>query len=257
MNVPTVNCQAQSSDNEKMGAKRELKTVVLYPDLLGEGLLPGGFADRLLRTDTKVVALVNGPEPRALAPVPRKDVTVVVSPVSGLAASLRYGYRVAAEMGDVVVRIDTAENPTDHIMNLGALASTHGGAVGDLRFSSETLRAGSADELPQLDVFPTLFRTFTDGRLTLTGMHGFQAWRSDVLLDVLPFAERLWDQAGGFSPLRWAFDAAMALAADTLGMTPVVVHYDAFELRDRERAKISEQFDAVVRVLLSYQRTRG
>jgi hypothetical protein len=129
----------------------------------------------------------------------------------------------------------------------------HGSAVGDLSFDTTTLRVGSADELAQRDVFPTLFRQFTFGRLTLSGAHGFQAWRTDLLAEVLPVAERLWDRAADGAHLRWAFDAAMVLAADALGCTPKVVHYPAAEIRDRDRTKIAEQADAVLRVLLSYQ----
>jgi hypothetical protein len=231
--------------------------VVLYPDFLGEGLVPDGFADQLRRDHDQVVALVNGPDPAGLVPPSRTDVTVVVSPVSGLAPSLRHGYRAAAELGDVVVRIDTAENPTERIRELAAVAAAHGGAVGDLRFGAGTLRQGSADEHSQLDVFPTMFRRVTDGRLELTGTHGFQAWRSDVLADVLPVAEELWDAAASLGPMRWAFGAAMALAADLVGRTPAVVHYPAFELRDRDRSKIAEQHDAVLRVLLAYVHRRG
>jgi len=200
-----------------------------------------------------VVALVNGPEPHALAPTSRDDLTVVMSPVSGLAPSLRYGYRAAADLGDVVVRIDTAENPAERIAELAALAYSNGGAIGDPSFGDGTLRAGSADEHSQLYVFPTMFRRFTDGRLALTGTHGFQAWRSDTLGALLPVAEELRDRAARVAPMRWAFDAAMALGADAIGCTPAVVHYPAFELRDRDRTKIAEQFDAVIRVLLSYQ----
>jgi hypothetical protein len=228
------------------------RTVVLYPDFLGEQLCPGGFADRLRVDHDLVVALVNGPDPAALAPAPRSDVTVVVSPVSGLAPSLRYGYQAAAELGDVVVRIDTAENPTERIKELAEAAAAHGGAIGDIRFGDGTLRPGSADEHSQRDVFPTMFSRFTEGRLELTGTHGFQAWRSDVLADVLPLAEELWDEAASLGPMRWAFDAAMALAADLVDWPPAVVRYPAFELRDRDRSKIAEQHDAVLRVLLAY-----
>jgi hypothetical protein len=227
----------------------------LYPDYLGENLQPGGFADRLLVDYKNVVALVNGPHPEKLHPVHRDDVTVVVSPASGLAPSLRYGYRAASELGDVVVRIDTAENPTKRIFELAALAAEHGGAIGDLYFDENTLRSGSADEHSQLDVFPTMFRLFTQGRLQLTGAHGFQAWSSKTLAEVLPVAEELWDRASDGTSMRWAFDAAMALAADVVGSTPAVCGYPAFEVRDRDRFKIAEQHDAVLRVLLSYQVT--
>jgi hypothetical protein len=181
----------------------------------------------------------------------------VVSPVAGLAGSLRWGYRAAVMLGDVIVRVDTDETPIDHIDALARLAGDHGAAIGDLTFDATTLRAGSADEHSQLDVFPTMFRHFTGGRLALTGIHSFQAWRRDVLDDVLPVAEELWDQAAGGAPLAWGFDAAMALAADVVGCTPAVVHYPAFKLRDRPRARIAQQHDAVLRVLLRYQEMRG
>lgn len=132
------------------------------------------------------------------------------------------------------------------------MAAADGAAIGDLHFGGMTLRQGSAEEHSQLDVFPTMFRLFTEGRLELTGTHGFQAWRSDVLKAVLPTAEKLWDAAAAHGPMRWAFDAAMALAADQIGWTPSVVHYPAFELRNRDRSKIAEQHDAVLRVLLAY-----
>jgi hypothetical protein len=248
-------CPDRRSDAVYMSATTA-SVVVLYPDFLGDGLACGGFADRLRAEHDLVVALVNGPDPGALRPSSRSDVTVVVSPVSGLAPSLRHGYRAAASLGDVVVRIDTAENPTERIKELAAAAVVHGGAIGDLCFGDGTLRPGSADEHSQLDVFPEMFRRFTDGRLALTGTHGFQAWRSDVLADVVPVAEELWDAAASLGPMRWAFDAAMALAADLVGNTPTVIQYPAFELRDRDRTKIAEQHDAVLRVLLTYLRRR-
>lgn len=231
--------------------------VVLYPDYLGEGLLPGGFADFLLESHPMVVALLNGPDPDTLASRGRPDLTVVRSPVTGLAPSLRYGYRHAIDLADIVVRIDTAENPPERIAELAALASEHGGAIGDRLFVDGSLRAGSVDEHSQLDVFPALFRRFTSGRLVLSGTHGFQAWRSDLLRSVLPVAEELFDRAAETEPLRWGFDAAMALSADLLNHTPAVVHYPAYGLRDRDRTKIADQHDAVLRVLLSYSSALG
>ncbi len=230
--------------------------VVLYPDYLGEGLTPGGFADRLLADGRRVVALVNGPDPNELKAPRRTDVDAVLSPVSGLAPSLRYGYRAAATLADVVVRVDTAETPTDRIEQLAQEAWSHGGAIGDLVFNTVTLRQGSADELAQLDVFPTMFDKVTGGRLVLTGAHGFQAWTSGMLTEVLPLAEQLWDAAAAHGPMRWGFDAAMALAGDMVGRTPTVVRYPATSMRDRNRSVIAEQHDAVLRVILEYLRQR-
>lgn len=227
--------------------------VILYPDFCGHDLAPGKFADEILPYYKNVVALVNGPQP---APVSRNDITIVQSPVLGLAPSLRYGYRAAAALGEVVVRIDTAENPVEEIVALAKIASTHGAAVCDLLFDPTSLREGSADEHSQLDVFPTMFRLFTQDKLSLSGTHGFQAWRSDVLQEVLPVAEELWDRASGpNNAMAWGFDAAMVLAADLVGRTPVVITRPAIALRDRPRLKIAKQHEAVLRVLIEYNNT--
>lgn len=229
--------------------------VVMYPDYLGMHLEPGGFAEQLRKHHDHVVAVVNGPYPKVLDPQARTDVTVLCSPIAGLAGSLLYGYHHVPPKAEVVVRIDTDDNPPELVEELADQARHYGGAVGEPDFGSGTLRRGSADEHAQLDVFPTLFREFTQGRFALGGTHGMQAWRSDVLALVLPVAEELWRRAGAGNVLPWGFDAAMILAADTLGFTPQVVTYPAVGLRDRNREHISAQLSCVLKVLLAYRST--
>lgn len=102
-----------------------------------------------------------------------------------------------------------------------------------------------------------MFRRFTEGRLALSGTHGFQAWRADTLQVALPLAEELWGTSSEHCPSVWGFDAAVVLAADAIGRPPKVVAYPAQELRDRDPRKIDAQEKAVLNVLRSYRNRLG
>lgn len=254
---------AESSDTDGMDREQReaaqdeaFHILVMYPDLEGRGLAPGGTADKLLAEHENVLAVVNGPNPTTLNVNYRDDVTVTLSPVVGLARSLRYGYHSAVGRADVIVRVDTQEHPFGRIDHLAEAAWKHGVAVGDLQFDVSTLREGSLEHHMQVRAFPDIFDLFTEGRLRMTGSHGMQAWRADVLKEVLPVAERIWDRADVRGAMRWGFDASMLLAADTLGITPHVKRYHAEKLRDRSRETVAGQYSDVMATIASYMKER-
>lgn len=227
--------------------------VALYPDLHGNGLQPGGVAEQLMARYPIVVAILNGNTQTVRNPR-RRGLHVLRSPHPSLAGSLPYGYEYARDLGDVVLRLDTNEHPSDAAEMVAEQARRHGGAVGDPFYLPGTLTPHTPDELAQLDVFPMLFHHVTHGALQLTGSHGLQAWSSEALDRVLPVAQSLFATASGAEPLPWGFDAAMVLAAPLVNVSPKVVPYPAPSLRDRDRERIASQFDCVLRVCLAYMR---
>lgn len=239
-------------DTEK-GGETSTAAVALYPDLNGEGLRAGGFADHLLQHYEVVVAVVNGAPAPPENPV-RDGLHVVHSPVTGLAGALPVGYAYASQLGEIVVRMDTNEHPIAVTQTVVAVAEQHGAAVGDPDYGPGTLMPHTPDQFAQRDVFPTLFRHVTGGQIELTGSHGLQAWSRTHLQRVLPTAERLFAEASGEDPMPWGFDAAMVLASLLEGTPAVTVHYKPTEMRNRERARIGSQHECVLRVCLAFLR---
>ncbi len=94
------------------------------------------------------------------------------------------------------------------------LPEIEGLAIGELDFTHGGLVDGTYDQWTHTDVFPTMYKAMTGGKLSLSCAHGFQAITRTALEAVLPFTETLiqeTEQATG-APLTWGFDSVMALS---------------------------------------------
>lgn len=158
------------------------------------------------------------------------------------------GLRHAVAMGaDRVVRMDTEEHPVELLPE--ALDALEGAdvVVLDLAFDGSTLRPGSADEYHNLHVLPELLDSFTGHAMTLTGAHGYMAFRGEALARLLPFVEAALalaedDAARAHRPsVRWAADTAFPVCAGRLGMRVRVLVHPAVQLRDRDGEKCAVQ----------------
>lgn len=226
---------------------------VLYPDFAGEGTV-AGFAERIseLYPTAQVVAVVNGGNPPELPS--RERFTVLRSERDGVVGALTVGYQYCMERDDldVVVRLDTAEHPLEQIQEVADRAAAGGGCIGDLDCRSVQV-VGSVDEYAQSDVVPALFAAATGGGLVLGGAHGMQGWRGDKLEVVFGEAASIHAAAAERfdGPLRWGFDAAMALAGLEHCEPLEVRRIDAEGPRNRQRSKVTAQVAAIAAVACS------
>lgn len=241
-----------------------MKLVVMYPDYKALGIVDFTRRIKEVVPDAIVVPVVNGLSESEFADAERTwwadcvsdDVLVCAREAQGLLSTLQAGYSAIAQTyrDTPIVRLDTAEHPIEEIPRLARAAMDCGGmAIGDLAFDEHTLRKGSVDEFAHRDLFPTLFRETTSGRLAISCAHDFQAFAPGRLAGVFHGASliRRRVELKKVHPIEWGFDAAMALAAVGLDVPVTVCPVQATTLRDRPRAKIAVQFSRALQMCLA------
>jgi len=164
-----------------------------------------------------------------------------------------YTYVLKEHSGATVVKMDTAEHPTEGITRLAQKANEVGGmVVGDLRFGEGMLREGSVDEFANMNLFPELFRQVTTGRVSLSGSYGFLAFDSGSLKTILLSAKKIVGlvetKQGSIS---WGLDGAMLLAAMGVKVPLEICYFEAEMLRDRKSPKVAAQFAQTLSVCLA------
>lgn len=225
--------------------------TVIYPDLLGRGTV-AGFGDELRAAfpNADLVVVISGTSCFE-GPPTTPGLTVIEAPL-GLDSALRTGMRRVLGTSRPVVRLDTAEHPLSAVpLLLDALAAGADLAVGDLEFDATTLLPGTADELHNAYVVPTLTGWVTSGRLRLSGAHGLLAFHPGQLPALLKETELLLDVAAARAgrALSWAFDSAAVLAADALGLSARRVPVPAVQLRDRPSSRCADQLNDLLAVI--------
>lgn len=217
--------------------------VVMYPDYQGQG--GKGFIRKVREyagQEAIIVPILNGlPESTLEGMITDliQDTTIhpvapVVCRATGLRAALTTGYNhilyvLPFPYQDLcVVRLDTAEHDPSYIPFLAAESrAIRGMVIGDLDFSSGGhLESGTPDEFTHLLAFPELYWVFTEGKLPLSCAHGYQAFGSRAVLQLvfavaLTIVARVDEETG--QQVTWGFDGAMALAA-TIVDVPVKIH---------------------------------
>ena len=228
-----------------------MQLVVMFPDHKALGCVD--FVRQITRVvpDAIVRPILNGLTDTELdaAAMRSEGDPIIAHGAQGLRSTLSAGYEAIRwhhSHGTLpIVRLDTAEHPPEVIPDLARAAiECRGMAIGDLTFDEHTLREGSVDAFAHLHLFPDLYRQMTGGQLSLSCAHGFQAFAPGVMDRVFEQAMRIvtWASFDASEPIEWGFDGAMALAAVGLGIPIVVQPVRATVLRDRETAKIAQQF---------------
>ncbi len=234
--------------------------IVMFPDQGGKGFR-GEFGQRLMgmfaAEGAILMPILNGFSSQeevelVVEEARRFGFMPSVSSETGLLAALVEGYNVATGLTDhTIVRLDTAEHPVSFIRTLAETAERIDGmAIGDLEFGPDTLKEGSLDEFAHLDIWPTLYGQYTQGKLPLSCAHGFQAFAPWVCVEILKAARDIVSdvEAELDASITWGFDGAMALAAWGLGIPVEIVKVPAEKMRDRPRQKIVDQFSNALRM---------
>ena len=228
------------------------KIAIVVPDLNGEhssiylrsGI--GIFADiKRLYPDEHIIPALNGTggDLSVIMANFRTGFFPLISP-PGLANTLNKAYSKIGSF-ETVVRLDVDEHPVCYIGELAKRAKQiEGVVVGDLEHSEEFMPRDSFEYYSNTEITPKLFLDATDGRLVLSGAHGFCAISKNVLPALRAQAYRIWRKAlekSKKTELGWGFDAMIYLAALGLNIPIEVRKIPATEFRSRDRKKIIEQ----------------
>ena len=243
------------------------RVVVMFPDYVGQAIGEDGglFVSRVKKAfhGAIMVPILNALPHSDLEKIAKKHTSPgfcepVVAEAKGLLGTLIAGYTAVLEKYPgalTVVRLDTAEHPPEAIPALVELANdSKGMVIGDLSFTEDTLSRGSVDEFAHLDIFPELYRQTTNGQISISCAHGFQAFAPGVLLPVLTEAQkivRLVEEKTKVN-VQWGFDGAMVLGAVRAGVPVRIKNIQAETLRDREPAKVAKQFSQALTVCRAF-----
>jgi len=228
------------------------KLAIVIPDLNGEHSSRylrgevGIFAEiKRLYPDAYIMPALNGTEGdfSKTEAISRFGFHPLISS-PGLACTLNKAYSKTGSV-DVVVRLDVEEHPVQHIGELAKRArQIEGVVVGDLEHGEELMPRDSFEYYSNTEITPKLFANATDGKLHISGAHGFCAISKNVLPVLRSQAYRIWRKAMQKSKkagLNWGFDAMIYLSAIGLGVPIEVVRIPATDFRSRDRKKILEQ----------------
>ena len=174
---------------------------VVVPDYQGQEASHGTLSRAVsaVLPDAVTVAAVNGVDVLS-ATAPEVDVCFA-SP--GFNRPVLAGLSRALDIGaDEIARVDDNEHPMDLLPYAFDQLDAADVVVLDTAFDAATLTPGSGEEYHTRWVIPETIRAATDGRLALSGAHGFMAFRASALAVVLPVA---------LSALSRAEDAARRL----------------------------------------------
>jgi hypothetical protein len=233
--------------------------AIVYPDFQGRQAMSGDFARRIhgVMPDAVVVSAVNG-----VHLIPHCDEGV--HPVmcgTGFNRAVVDGLRYAVALGATrVARIDTEEHPVELLPAAFAALDDFDVVVLDLAFDCDTLRAGSADEYHNLHVMPEILDSVTGHSVSLTGAHGFMAFRGEALARMLPFVDAALSYAetqaaeANRPPVRWAADTAFPVCAVRLGLRVCVLSHPSVVLRDRDGEKCAIQTRDTLAIVQALER---
>ena len=231
------------------------KIVIMFPDHYGHGFQRQFGKDLLQKFGSvaKIVPIINSEDPSLLNKETEKARASGIIPITanntfGLRSVLQKGYKHISSIYPkaIVVRLDTEDHPLEEIDYLVHDAIVvRGMSVGCLTLSPKAATPGSMEDFVNADLFPALFRQFTDGKLTLTGASGFKAFAPSVCGKILPGAIKIMEKAGQISSplhLRYGFDFAMILSAFHQNI-PIHIKYIPTDLPEKKpRLRIIKQF---------------
>lgn len=207
---------------------------------------PGELGPRLAERfpGSGIIAVFNGVEPQ--------DVPELEAPFQaiwsekGLRSVLEAGYDQYIRNGDgPLVRTDSDEHPMDCFEGLAKRAvETDGLVVGNLVYYDETMPPQSLDALAQL-IWGEMYGQASRGKAPVGNAHGLLVFSSPavcqrVLEAAKPILARA-DEANG-GPVQWGHDGLMILAAVVAGIQVEVFPIMGTEVRNRNVAKIFDQF---------------
>lgn len=168
---------------------------------------------------------------------------------------LFHGYEniVDSEKDDcLIVRMDTSEHPIKEIPNL--LTYTGNPNFDYFGIYSRQLdeKNASKEEIEANEIiWPQMYLSLTQNKLSLPSTHGFQAFSVRTLKKVLPTARKIIKGVPDGENLIWGMDAAMALAAVVENIEVKLGWYWLDEMRNRSKHKIEEQLKNHFHLLLS------
>jgi len=172
--------------------------------------------------------------------------------------ALSTGYDVAGQLLDwsgSIIRMDRdGEHRVEDIeLMLQTVREAEGVVVGDLKYSEELLRPGTADWFWHEVAFPGFYATATDGKIIVGCAHGFTAVRAAKMASILPNANKIWQMAEALyqNPITWGFDATINLSALALGIPIKIINLQGHKTRDREPQKGGRQAVGHLFILLA------
>ena len=227
------------------------RLIVVFPDFRGidssSNHLPSAIHEVV--PSATIIAAINGVD---VLPLISPDVTPVFTP-PGFNEAVLTGLAHAVGCGPALIaRIDNNSHPPRLLPYAFSALAELDLVVLDHTFSPHTLAPGSAEDYHTSYIIPELVRQASSNQLSLSGSHGFMAFKSDALSAILPIATRAFALAkdaaakDGFPTPLWSADTLLPLIALRLGQK-VGVRY---HLADSPRSNPLEKSLRQVRDLL-------
>lgn len=234
----------------------------MFPDYKGQ-VITGEIGEKLLEFqknsehEISFLSILNGGEKEEMEKIlnlPTHPFHKTLCEEKGLTHTLLHGYEWVLENNFdkdyVVVRFDPDEHPIDKIEHLAF--KTYNLYDGEpnmsiFEFALDKTNASDDEIAVNENIFPDMYKTYTNGKLSLSNTHGFQAFAPKTISKILPIAKKIVEfteeQTG--ETLMWGMDAIMALSAvyyeySLLGYKKTI---KPIKRRDRPIAKIGKQIE--------------
>lgn len=241
----------------------------MFPDYKGQ-VITGDMGKKLLefqknsKHEIILLSIINGVSGDELGDVLRSSFGYferITCARKGLTHTLLYGYEWIIEKNldkdYIVVRFDPDEHPIDQIEDIALLTQNINDGKPGMSIYEFHLdkKIASEDEIfVNENIFPNMYETYTNGKLSLTNTHGFQAFAPETISKILPMAKKIVEFTEEYTNeiLMWGMDAIMALSA-VYHPHHLLVYKKTIrpeKIRDRPIEKISKQIENHARLLM-------
>ena len=250
-------CNIQKNKTEYM------KILVMFPDYKGQ-VITGPVGEKLLelqknsKHEISFLSILNGGEKEEM----EKILNLPTHPFfhktfckeKGLTHALLHGYAWVMEnrlnQEHIVVRFDPDEHPIEDIEYIARVTNIQNygrPTISVWEFKLDKEIASEAEILVNENIFPHMYKTYTDGKVSLTNTHGFQCFAPGTISKILPLAKKIVESTEEYTgeTLMWGMDAIMILSAayspDYLRIVKRKIRPE--KIRDRPIAKIGKQIE--------------
>lgn len=246
-----------------------MKILVMFPDYKGQ-VITGPIGEKLFefqknsKHEISFLSILNGDEEEDMDKIllsPTLPFYKTICIKKGLTHTLLHGYEWVLENNFdkdyVVVRFDPDEHPIKKINEIAQLTNNINDtkpAMVIYEFKLDEKIASEDEILVNENIFPNMYEAYTNGKLSLTNTHGFQAFAAGTISEILPMAKKIVEFTEEYTgeALMWGMDAIMALSA-VYHPNYLLVYKKTIrpeKIRDRPIEKISKQIENHARLLM-------
>ncbi len=239
-----------------------MKILVMFPDYKGQ-VITGPVGEKLLefqknsKHEVSFLSILNGGEKEEMEKILNSETPSFQKTFcekKGLTHALLHGYTWVMEnrlnQEHIVVRFDPDEHPIENIEYIARATNIENYSrptISVWEFKLDKEIASEAEILVNENIFPHMYKTYTDGKVSLTNTHGFQCFAPGTISKILPLAKKIVESTEEYTgeTLMWGMDAIMILsAAYSTGNLKIAKHKIRPEkIRDRPIAKIGKQIE--------------